>query len=287
MHILLSILMCALLLSGCAKNLSAVRGFANETKKISVAFNPILEGAVEHCRQQFLQRRAYTTSTLLSNFDAEVAIEQASVNCQPIENDNATAKRLSKVLADYANQLSAIAADDVAVSISDDYDTLEAELNEFEDASSEKIGAISSLLKFLTKNKLAKTQHDAIVEALSYEEGVGVLADALVIYSDRVFGGYIAERLVDQPLLIEALHEENASPILTRLQLIEIYHQTQNLVDQQNTIISMRTAVEQMKLSIRDLRLNIDELSAPERLREIEVLAKDVRVLYDQLSKAF
>lgn len=277
----------ALLLSGCATNLSAVRGFADETKKIGVAFDPILGKTVEHCRQQFLQRRIYTTEVALARFDAESALKQATETCKPIEDENATAKRMSKALADYASQLSVLAADGVASSVSDDFDALAAKLGEFKDAPKEKIGAIASLLKYITRSIVAKSQHDAIVEALSHEEAVGALADALVAYSDRVYGAYIAERLRDQPVLVEVLRAESASPISTRLRLMDIHQQTQSLLDQQQTMASIRTAVEQMKVSMRDLRQNVDKLSAQERLSEVQKLAKDVQALYDQLSKAF
>jgi hypothetical protein len=287
MRFYFGILLHALLLSGCATNLSAVRGFADETKKIGVAFDPILGKAVEQCMQQFLQRRIYTTDTALARFDAESALKQASETCKPIEDENATAKRMSKALADYASQLSALAADGVASSVSDDYDALAAKLGDFKDAPKEKIGAITSLLKYITRSILAKSQHDAVVEALSHEEAVGALADTLVVYSVRVYGAYLAERLRDQPVIVEVLLAESASPISSRLRLMDVYQQTQSLAEQQKATASIRTAVEQMKLSMRDLRQNVDKLSAQERISEVQKLAKDVRALYEQLSKAF
>lgn len=277
----------ALLLPGCATNLSAVRDFAEETKKIGVAFDPILGNVVEHCRQQFLQRRIYTTDVALARFDVESVLNQATETCKPIENDNATAKRMSKALADYASKLSALAADGVASSVSDDFDALAAKLGEFEEAPKEKINAISSLLKYISRSIVAKSQRDAIVEALDHEEAVGALADALVVYSVRVYGAYITERLRDQPVMAEALRTESASPISSRLRLMDVYHQTQSLTEQQKVTASIRTAVGQMKVSMRDLRQNVDNLSAQERAGEVQQLASDVRDLYDQLSKAF
>lgn len=45
----------AMLLTGCVTNLTAVRDFSDETKKISVAFYPLMDQAVEHCKSNFLQ----------------------------------------------------------------------------------------------------------------------------------------------------------------------------------------------------------------------------------------
>lgn len=282
-----AVILYALLLPGCATNLAAVRDFADETKKIGVAFDPILGKAVEQCRQQFLQRRVYTTDSALVKFDAESVLKQASETCKPIEDENATAKRMSKALADYASQLSALAANGVATSVSDDYDALTAKLGEFKDAPKEKLGAISSLLKYITRSILAKSQHDAIVEALSHEEAVGALSDGLVVYSDRVYGAYLAERLKDQPLLADALRAESASPISSRLRLMDVYQQTLNLTEQKKATASLRKAVDQMKTSMRDLRQNVDTLSARERVAEVQKLSKEVRALYEQLAKAF
>lgn len=287
MRIYLGILLQALLLSGCATNLSAVRSFADETKKIGVAFDPIIGKAVEHCRQQFLQRRIYTTDSALARFDADSTLKQAGETCKPIEDESATAKRMSKALSAYASQLSALAADGVASSVSDDYDALAAKLGEFKDVPKEKIGAIASLLKYITRSIVSKSQHDAVVEALSHEDAVGALADALVVYSDRVYGAYLAERLRDQPVLVEALRAESASPISSRLRIMDVYQQAQSLAEQRKATASIRTAVEQMKLSMRDLRQNVDKISAEERVREVRKLAKDVDALYEQLSKAF
>ncbi|MBA3007820.1 MAG: hypothetical protein KKB91_10020 [Proteobacteria bacterium] len=280
-------LMPVLLLTGCTTNLKPVREFADETKKISVAFDPVINQAVEHCKQQFLQRRIYTTDKPLKGFDPEGAINEASDTCKPITDQMATAKEMSKALSDYAGQLSALAADGVASSVDDNYDALAAKLREFKDIPQEKIGAVSSLLKFITRSIIAKSQHDAIVDALSHEEAVGALADALVVYSDRVYSAYIQERLKDQPVFTDQLRAESASPISSRLRILDVYQQTLTLQEQHKATAGLRAAVSQMKMTMRDLRQNIDRLSSQERLAEVQKLSKEVRSLYQQLAKAF
>ncbi len=73
------VLLCVTLLSGCA-NLKAVRGFAEETRRISEAFDPMLGQAVEQCRLAFLHRRVYTTDAPLSGFDAEAALRSLDLS---------------------------------------------------------------------------------------------------------------------------------------------------------------------------------------------------------------
>jgi hypothetical protein len=279
--------MSALLLTGCATNLKPVREFADETMKISVAFDPVIKQAVEHCQQKFLQRRIYTTNKPLSSFDPEGAINDATATCKPIADQMATAKEMSKALSDYAGQLSALAADGVASSVDDNYDALAAKLGEFKDLPQEKIGAVASLLKFITRNIVAKYQHDAIVDALSHEEAVGALADALVVYSDRVYSAYIQERLDDLPLFIDQLRAESAASISARLRMMDVYQQTLTLQEQHKATASLQAVVRQMKMTMRDLRQNINNLSSQERFAETRKLSKEVRSLYQQLAKAF
>lgn len=280
-------LMPVVLLTGCATNLKPVREFADETKKISVAFNPVINQAVEHCKQQFLQRRIFTTDKPLSGFVAKDAIDESADTCKPIADQMATAKEMSKALSDYAGQLSTLAADGVESSVDDNYDALEKKLGDFQDMPKEKIGAVSSLLKFITRGIVARSQHDAIVDALNHEVAVGALADALVVYSDRVYGAYVKERLKDQPLFADQLRAEAASPISSRLRILDVYQQTLTLQEQHKATVSLHAAVSQMKVSMQYLRQNIDRLSSQERLAEVQKLSKEVRSLYQQLAKAF
>ena len=277
----------ALLLTGCATNLSAVRDFADETKKISVAFDPVLDRAVDQCQQKTLQKSIYTTSRPLKDFDPSKAVADAKDACQPIVDANTSAKQISQALADYATQLSELAADGVATSVNDNYDALAAKIGAFEGVPQDKVGAATALLKFITRNVLAKAQRDAIVEMLSHEEGVDTLADALVVYTDRVYGGYVTERLRDQEDFLMALGAETATPISSRLRMMEVRQQTVTLQQQKQTVANFRRAVAQMKASLHDLRQNVDKLSDKERLIQVKKLAKEVKALYAQLAKAF
>ncbi|WP_148289758.1 hypothetical protein [Ideonella sp. B508-1] len=284
----LLVIVVAVLTSGCAINLSAVRDFADETKKISVAFDPILTGAVEQCQQKFVLRRVYTSDVAIKDFDAADTIKRAEMNCQPIAEENLTAKGISSALADYATKLSAIAGDGVASSIDDDYDALTKKIGEFKDIPKEKLGAVTALFKFITSAAVARVQRQAIEEALSHEEAVSVLADALVTYTDRVYGAYVSERRSDNEAFAEALKADaRATPVATRLQLMELYRLDLQLQQQHKAVGAMRTSVNQMKATIKDLRANLDKLSDNDRLKEVQKLAKEVRSLYQQLDKAF
>ena len=114
----LSSCLCLLLLTGCATPLTAVRDFANDTRRLSTSFTPMLDHAVQQCEQAFLDRRVYTTDAPLSRFDPAATLAAARSTCQPIAQENAAALALADTLTEYAAQLAALAADGVAFAIS-------------------------------------------------------------------------------------------------------------------------------------------------------------------------
>jgi len=276
-------------LTGCATDLKAVRAFADETKKISVAFDPLLAGAVVQCQEREKFKRLYTGTATVRQFDPVDISKQAAETCKPIADENATAKRVSAALASYADKLSAVAGDGVASSVDDDYDALAGKLGEFKDFPKDKVSALSGLFKFLTRAVIARQQRREIEDALNHEEAIGLLADALVLYSERVYGGYIKDRTRDNEDYKEFIRNGDiAMPvILAKLQLIQLTAEQQKLADQRKVIPLLRDSVAQMKLTLKDLRMNLNNLSDSERLKEVAKLAKEVRALYQQLDKAF
>jgi uncharacterized coiled-coil protein SlyX len=284
-HVALSLLTVALL-SGCA-NLTAVRGFAEDTRQISAAFDPLLVRTVEHCRASFLDKRLYTTDQPLARFDAPDALAQATRACQSLEASNAIAQGMSQALADYATQLGALAGADVADRLGDDYTALGAKLGQFGALPPAQTGAVGALLSFVSRGVIVHRQQAAIEEALSHEEAVGALADALVTYAERVYGAYLRQRLADQPLLVEALRGETAAPVASRLQILALHRQTETLAAQQQAIVHLRAAVAQMKATLHDLRTHLDHLSAQERWVEVRKLGREVRSLRQQWVTAF
>lgn len=283
------VLLCVTLLSGCA-NLKAVRGFAEETRRISEAFDPMLGQAVEQCRLAFLHRRVYTTDAPLSGFDADAAWQRATQSCQPIEERNATAQAMSRALADYANQLMALADDGAGggtEAIGEDHEALAGKLDQFQDAPRDQLGAIGNLLRFVSRGVSARSKQEAIAEALGHEEAVGALADALVVYAERVHGAYLRQRLADQDVLADALRSETASPTSSRLWLMDLHAQTRLLAERQQSIARLRAAVAQMKVALHDLRTHLTTLSAQERWVEVRKLGREVRGLHRQLGQAF
>lgn len=279
----------ALLLGGCTTPLKAVRGFADETKKISVAFDPLLTGTVTQCQEREKYKRLYTGTAAVRDFDPTAIAAQAAATCKPIADANETARGISGALAAYADKLSALAADGVASSVDDDYDALAKKIGEFKDFPADRAPAAAALLKFITHAVIAREQQREVADALGHEEAVGLLADALVLYSERVYGGYIADRTRDNEMFKDFIRSGDVAmpPMLARLQLIQLTNDQAQLAQQRQVIAALRGAVAQMKLTLKDLRANLGHLTAAERLKEVDKLARQVRALYQQLNKAF
>ncbi len=279
----------ASLSAGCATDLKAVRGFAEETKRISVAFDPFLDGAVTQCHEQVKFKALYTSETPVKDFDPLAIAKSAEATCKPIAEKNEVAREISSVLASYASQLSAIAGDGVGSSIDDSYEKLSAKIGEFDGVPTEKVTAVTALIKFVTRSVIAHQQRQEIEAALNHEEVVGLLADALVMYSDRVFGGFVSDRtrtITSTKALITS-RAIDMPPMLAKLQLVQLASEEAQLEKQRSSVVSLRTSVAQMKGTMKDLRSNLNNLSAPERLNEVRKLAKEVRILYQQLAQAF
>jgi hypothetical protein len=287
MRNLMLALVVATLSAGCATDLKAVREFAEDTRRISLAFEPILDRAVEQCRQKLIQRRIYTSDRPLADFDVAKLMTEAAQTCRPIANESTAAKEIGTALEDYATRLSAIAADEPLTPVEDDYQALANKLGEFKDVPTQKISGIRKLFGFLAGAASSRLQRQAIEEALSHEDAVGSLADALVIYTDRVYGAYLRESVADSKLFEEVLRGASSEPVYARLQMVEVHRQRLELQRQHRTIGAMRTSVTQMKSTMRDLRENLDRLSNVERAKEGRKLAKEVRSLYQQLARAF
>lgn len=275
-------------LTGCAANLQAVRGFATETKKISVAFDPMLNATVARCQANVLQKRIFSSQRAV-NFKAEEVEKLTNDTCKPIEDSNVKAKQISSALGAYADKLGEIAGDGVAASLDDDFESLSKKLSEFPDLPKEKVGAVSALAKFLTQAIVRREQTQAIEEALSHESAVGALGDALVTYSKRVYLQYDKEYLKAIEQYETDLNSSGSGvPVILSRQLLWKFHlEKQASKSVLNSADSFAASVTQMKAALRDLRLNVNNLSEKERFTAVQKLAKEVHALYKSLNQAF
>jgi hypothetical protein len=274
------------LLTGCA-NLDSVRDFANETRKITVAFDPFLAGAVTQCEQKFINRKVYAGAGPIKNFDAQKLSDEATALCKPIAQKNATARQINTALAAYAAALSAIAGDGVASSLNEGLEDLSQKLVSFPEMPARHHGAVEGLVKFLAQAALSRQQKSAIEEALDHREAVGALGDALVLYAERVYGAYVREGSEDMGLFSDGLRDGTTPELLARLQLMELRRQQLQLQTQLKSVAALRLSVDEMKRTMADLQANLADLGGDDRKKQILKLAKEVKSLSAQVQHAF
>ena len=273
-------------LSGCA-NLDAVRDFAGETRRISLAFYPFLAATVKQCEQKFVMRRVYAGAGPIARFDAQAVLDSAAAACKPIAQKNTTAKAISVALGEYARQLAQIAGDGVAPALDGELDGLGKSLASFDEFPAAQIGAVDGLLKFITRASIGRQQRQAIEEALSHQQAVGALADALVLYTERVYAAYLTESAADTVTLADSLRDGSQPELLARLQIMELRRQQQALQIQGRAVPALHKAVDAMKATMKDLQANLDRLDSDQRKAHLSSLAKEVRALYQQIEPAF
>jgi hypothetical protein len=274
------------LLSGCA-NLDGVRDVADETRRITLAFDPFLAGAVQQCEQKSINRQIYAGASPIRGFDAQKVTEEATALCRPIAQQNATARQINAALAAYAAALSALAGDGVSQSLDEGLGELSDRLGNFPDMPARQIGAVKGLVQFLTRAGMARLQKQALEEALGHREAVGALGDALVVYADRVYGAYVRESDADMGLYSEGLRDGSTPDLLARLQMMELRRQQLQVRAQLRTVAALRRSVDEMKLTLADLQAHLGELGTAERRRQILRLAKEVKTLSAQVLQAF
>ncbi|NTW76467.1 MAG: hypothetical protein HGB33_01555, partial [Syntrophaceae bacterium] len=78
--------------------MSAVRTYADETKKLSAAFEPMLAGSTSSCVEKFKLKKMLTSR----NFDAAAAEQTATLLCGPIDENNKIMSDTNSLLEQYA-----------------------------------------------------------------------------------------------------------------------------------------------------------------------------------------
>jgi uncharacterized coiled-coil protein SlyX len=278
-------------LTGCATNLKSVREFADETKKVAVAFGPFISTANMDCRSNSSIKYLYGQSDL-STFEVSQMDKISAASCKSFVEHNETAGGINASLVAYAEQLSALAGDGVPTQLNDSFESLAAKLNSFPDIPADKVNAASSLLKFLARTIIIQQQRREIEAMLSHEDAFATLADAMVTYVARVNQSYVKQAKFDIETTVLALKQGKTGTLpvpelVGKLQIVELRKRTAQMDEQEKSIESFKNAVAQVKKTMSDLRANLGSLSDKERRLEVESLVKEVRALYAQLNKSF
>lgn len=277
----------ALLLGGCATNLGPVREFGAQTRQLAEAFEPLPAQAVEHCRQQVLDRRVYASEAPVAQFDAARAWREAVDGCQPLEQAAAQLRPLARALDNYGRRLDELAADGLPRMLNDEHTALARAWGALDAAPPARVGAVEDLARFLSQRALAHSQREALKQALSHEEAVGAIAEALALAAQRLHRAMLQQRLDDLPALEDAVRAGAGSPVSVRWHLRELHRQGQALKTQQAAAARLPAAVARLKAALRELRQTLEAGADAPRWLELEALAREIRALRESLARGF
>jgi len=277
------------ILAGCG-NLSPVRTFADETKKLSAAFDPMLTGSTSSCIEKFKRKKLLTAR----HFDPVVAEQSAKELCGPIDDDNKIIADLNSVLEQYADTLAALADDELP--------SYKTELNGLKDSlgkvkkpgtqdalvNSEKLGAIASLTDFLSRIVTQHMQKNAIHDLIGHEEAINAIASALSDYATLNYKAWLRDEQREIDILRKSLDESAKSePLAANYQKVLLLAEERQIEARAKAVDAFVKSVSALQKSNSELRAKFDHLDNKELLDQLASFEKEVSGLRKQIKDAF
>ncbi len=274
-------------LNGCA-NLAAVRTFADDTKKLSAAFDPMLAGASASCTDKYIRKKLITST----HFDP-AAVEQAAAElCGPIEADNQVVARLNLLLEQYADTLAAL-ADDKLPSYKTELDGLTASLGKVRKAGSQeslvspdKLGAVAALSEFLSRIATRHLQKEAIRDLLNHEAAIQTVTNALKEYATLNYRAWLRDERRENEVLYRSLDRSNETLAANYLKTV-LLNENRKIAEREKAIDGFVTAVDQFQKANAEIRRKFEYQDDKELIAELTSFAKEVSRLRQQIHGAF
>jgi hypothetical protein len=278
------------LLAGCV-NLGAVRSYADETKKLTSAFTPMLDGSVQSCRDRKSRIRLYTGT---QPFDPVQISKDVDKLCNSIAESNGHALEIARTLSDYAEVLAKLAGEAVPNVLDSSEDRLKVALGRLRDSDGKalvpeaKLSAVFNLAKFVSHAATGYFRDREVRAALNHHEAVETLGNALALYVRSNFMGYVADERRDLDIIFKAIGAREKSEYLAaRYIQRELWVVRSQLDAKEKSAKQFEAATARMIAAHKDLLENADRLDDPARYKEIFAFARDVRALQEQLRDAF
>jgi hypothetical protein len=276
-------------LGGCA-NLSPVRSFAEETKKFSTAFKPILAGSTSSCTEKYLWKKMITSS----DFDPGAEEANANTLCGPIESDSQVIADLNNLIQQYADTLIAL-ADDKLVSYKTELDGLAASLAKVKKPGTQealvepgKLSAITSLTEFLSRTATRHHQKKAIRDLLNHDEAVNSVVQAMSDYATLNYAAWLTDRTRENAILYKALDGQmDKEPLAVNYLKSHLAAEGKKINAQTETVKMFATAATELQKTNAQLNASFDRTSDKEFLDQLIHFSQEVANLRQQVSDAF
>jgi hypothetical protein len=277
------------MLVGCG-SLAPVRTFADETKKLSTAFDPMLSGSASSCINKYTRKKLITSS----NFNPDSAKNDAKELCGSIDEDNKVISNINSLLKQYADTLSAL-ADDGLPSYKTQLGDLQNSIGRIKKANtqdalidSKKMDAIVSLVEFLSRIATQHMQKNAIRDLISHEDAINAIADALSDYATYNYKAWLKDEKREINILETALdgYAKNEPLAANYLKTI-LFAEEQQIEGREKTVDAFVKAVSALKRSNSELRSKFDRMSDKDLANQIAGFAKEVTDLRKQIIDSF
>ncbi|MCF5889795.1 hypothetical protein K3H46_01975 [Aeromonas veronii] len=287
--LVLVVLVSISILAGCG-NLAPVRTFADETKKLSEAFDPMLTGATSSCIEKFKRKKLITAR----HFDPVVAENSAKELCGQIDEDNKVIADLNALLEQYADTLAALADDKLPL-----YKT---ELNGLKDSlgrvkrpgsqdaliNSEKVGAITSLTEFLSRATTQHIQKSAIRDLIGHEQAINAIVSALSDYATLNYKAWLRDEQREILILNKALDQSaKTEPLAVNYLKTLLLTEERQVEARTKAVDAFVDSVSALQKSNSELRAKFDHMDDKELLNQLANFEKEVSGLRKQIKDAF
>lgn len=277
------------LLTGCA-NLSAVRTYAGETKKLATAFDPMLSGSTSSCVEKFIRKKLITSR----NFDAAAVDEAAQEFCGPIEEDNKIIADLNALLEQYADTLAALANEKLP-SYNKEFDGLQDSLAKVKRPGSEeslinaeKLEAITSLADLMSRLATQQLQQTALSDLLNQEEAIAAITDALKDYATLNYRAWLRdEKREIRVLRIAVAEAAKKEPLAANYIKTLLLTEERQIDGREKAVDAFVKSVDELQKAHAGLRLKLASPNDPEMLAQLASFANEVAKLRRQVRAAF
>lgn len=285
----LTLILICCIISACG-NLAPVRTFADETKKLSAAFDPMLTGSSASCVEKYKRKKLITAD----KFDPELAEKKAKELCGPMDDDNKTIADLNGLLEQYADTLAAL-ADEKLPSYKTELNGLKDSLGKIKKPgtgealiNADKLGAITALTEFLSRIATQHMQKAAIRDLLAHEAAINTITTALKDYANLNYKAWLRDEQREILVLRKALDERAAKEMLASNYLKTILlSEERQIAAREKTVDAFIKSVTELQKSNAEIRKKFDRLDDKELLDQLKQFGKEVAALRNQLKDAF
>jgi hypothetical protein len=220
-------------LAACA-DFSAVRTYADDTKKLGASFTALADTPVELCEAQFLMQEQVRDGFVAFRIDD--VRTRAAADCAPVAQDNTHILSLVTLLDNYADTLAAL-ADEKLPNYSAEAKDLGAAVTGLKDragepvVSSGKAKAVITLGKLVSRSATERVARGEIKELLEQSEAVDATTGALQWYATSVTRPTLDTYLQRAQLTMDKglTRFEKTEPLAVRMYAVDLLGEQQRV----------------------------------------------------------